>query len=100
MIIERNNEILVTAITESRKDRKNNVIGVDMHIPDFGITVHGDDFLPVFIRAEQVVQAIHESYVSKGITISSSVSNDEAHKMCVRQNMCVIFLQVKFSGGA
>lgn len=99
MIIEKRNEIAVTAIVSTKTDRKKAVQRVDMYFPDLDLTVHGSEFLSTVIRAEMTIQAVYESYASRGIKLQSKVTNEEAQLMCTKPGMYVLYVQVQFSGG-
>lgn len=99
MIIENKNEIWVTAITTVHRDKSGESEIVDIYIPDFGITVHSDSYLPARIRAGISVHAIYEAYMSRGMPIQSTVTEEEAQLMCTKPNMFVVHLKLEYSGG-
>lgn len=99
MILECRNEIQVTAVVTSYRNKSNVVEKFDMYFPDFDITVHSTEFLSVFAKAEMVIRAVYESSVSRGVTPTSKVSYDAAQVLCNKPNMFIINLRVTFPGG-
>ncbi len=93
MVIEKGNEVWFTAVVTVQSEME-----IDVYIPDLGVTVHDDAFLPAKIKAATFIRAIYEDCMSRGVPIMSRVSNEEAQLLCVHQDMFVTNIKIEFGG--
>lgn len=64
------------------KHRKKEEPGCTITIPDFHVTIDGEDYLTALALASETITALYEYYVSRNLSVPQEITWEEVDKAC------------------